>query len=500
MPPKRPAAAIPAGRGRVRGVARARGALRRPAAAAEVEEDRERGVAELFAEGAAVTPEGLPNLAGAAGQFLAFEGSYWLGAAQVAGELIEVVKDEDFYEARIVVKGTTNERLLKWASGLERPVLRVHLCSARCGAERTADDLFHGQVVRKIEESKKLPWMSCLEKVVSDELGKLRDAVDAEKKDDKEKKSEKSSSSTSRKDKRKKKKKKKEKDKEKKRAQDKKKDLLEEREKLEDHRPTFKGQASLKAVFGGTGLDPSAEERRRLRRKVRSSLKKSKRKDSQSSSGSSSPESDSLSNEGLFPETRKVRSVAKKVPGALAAQALEEMKENLLTSSGQVWGQDFGGAVPPLTVHYFRAVLRAKMSGGLARECLSLSYLIDLALQGRVAEALDVGLQRLKSLELTAEGSDFRISQRLELAPPDTEAMASNVERREALQEAREEHKLKTQSGKGNDWWRSDSWKGGKADVKGKKGDGKDKTKGGDRWEKKGGDPSYEDKKKEKRK
>ena len=36
--------------------------------------------------------------------------------------------------------------------------------------------------------------------------------------------------------------------------------------------------------------------------------------------------------------------------------------------------------------------------------------------------------------------------------------------------------------------------------MKGKKGDGKDKTKGGDRWEKKGGEPSYEDKKKEKRK
>lgn len=55
MPPKRPAAAIPAGRGRVRGVARARGALRRPAAVAELEEERERSVAELFAEGAAVT-------------------------------------------------------------------------------------------------------------------------------------------------------------------------------------------------------------------------------------------------------------------------------------------------------------------------------------------------------------------------------------------------------------------------------------------------------------
>lgn len=476
--------------------------MRRPAAVAGAGEDEDKGVAELFAGGAAVTPENLPTLALAEGQFLAIEGVYWLGPAQVAGELLDFSKTEENYEARVLVKGTTCERLLKWASGLEKPVLRIHFCSVRCGAETTADDLFHGQAIRKIDGGGKLAWMSCLEKVAGDDLGKLREALAEGKGEVKEKKKEVDSSDSSEKSRKRRKKRKKEKEKKKKRSKERKRSRSgEEAEKGAPFRPSYKGQVALKAVFGGTGLDPSPEERRRLRRKVRSALKKSKKKSSQSSSGSSTRRSESLSNEGLFPESRKVRSAAKKVPGALAAQALEEMRENLLTSSGQVWAQDFGGAVPPLTLHYFRAVLKAKMSGGLAREGLTLSYLIDLALQGRVAEALDVGLQRLKSLELTASGGDYRISQRLELAPLDTEAVASNLERREALQEAREELKLKAQSGKGSDWWRSETWKGSsKSDGKGKKGEGKEKGKGGDRWEKKGGGDAFPERKKEEKK
>lgn len=80
----------------------------------------------------------------------------------------------------------------------------------------------------------------------------------------------------------------------------------------------------------------------------------------------------------------------------------------------------------------------------------------------RVAEAMDVGLQRLKSLELTSNGGDFRVSQRIELLPQETEAVASHLERREAIQEVKEEMKLRNQGGKGGDWWKADSWKGDK--------------------------------------
>ena len=76
---------------------------------------------------------------------------------------------------------------------------------------------------------------------------------------------------------------------------------------------------------------------------------------------------------------------------------------------GQMWSQDVSGVIPPLVLHYYRTVLRGKMSGGISREAMTIAYLCDLTLQGRVAEAMDVGLQRLKSLELTSNGADYRV-------------------------------------------------------------------------------------------
>ena len=140
----------------------------------------------------------------------------------------------------------------------------------------------------------------------------------------------------------------------------------------------FKGQMRLDGVFGGTGLDPSMDVRRDVRRRVRRSLKSKKKKEDSEEGSGSSETSDSLSLETLFPETKKVRSVVKRAPGALAAQAIEEMQEQLITASGQMWSMDTTGTVPPLVLHYYRSVMRQRMTGGIAREALTLAYLTAL--------------------------------------------------------------------------------------------------------------------------
>ena len=523
MPPKRPAAApglvraaAKAGakakakaKARVGGVRPGGGRLRPPRRrpSARTEEVAGSGDSD-FTKGEVVESQRLGPLAWNKGLFVAFEGTYWQGPASVAGIIVGYQEAADGRFVELDPKGTNSPRLLEWHSANPTQCLRVHLCPHECAGDLCGDDLFHGMKVKQVKEEDRLPWMSSLVEVPRDELphlrGLLADGEDVREAKVEDKKKSRSSSSEKKKEKRKKKRKK-----EKKADRE----LRRKKESAEDGRrakersggaPLLKGQKKLEDVFGGTGLDPSPTVRRRVKRKAREAARKSAKKSSSSSSSSSDSSSLSgQSHEGLFPESRKVKGIAKRSPGALACQAVEEMKENLLTTSGQMWHMDQESPVPPLCLHYFRNSLKPKMSGGLAREALTLSYLVDLSLQGRIAESLDVALQRLKSLELSANGTDFRISQRLELAPTEVESVTSPVERKEALSEAREEAKLRAQSGKGGDWWKSDGWKKGgdwerkgggknKDNPKGYKGDGK---KGDREKEEKGGKRKENDKK-----
>lgn len=496
MPPKRrlgAAAKAAAAKARAKALAKAKakakagvrrpvrreggGSRRRPAAAETGGEAPEVGAEKegRFEAGEIVEAVEVSALAWLPKLEVAFEGSYWQAPGQVAGLVQSLVQVGPRREVHLLVKGTNLERLLKWASGHKSHFLKVHLCERDCPGEEVADDLFHGQKVRLIGEETRLPWMRCLEDAREDELPALRAELDKHRGEKAvDGKGVTSSSSGSRDKEKRRKERRKEVKKKKKEKKEKKARKSCPRDKEDPVAPgaRFKGQMKLEGIFGGTGLDPSMEVRRDVRRRVRRSMRSKKKKEGESSGSSSSQRSDSLSVETLFPETQKVRSVVKRAPGALASQAIEEMQEQLITASGQVWSLQTTGAVPPLVLHYYRTVMRQRMTGGIAREALTLAYLIDLALQGRVAESLDVGLQRLKSLELTSSGTDYRISQRMELAPPEMESVASTTERKEALQEAKEELKLKNQSGKGGDWWRSDSWKGswGEKDGKGKKG------------------------------
>ena len=64
----------------------------------------------------------------------------------------------------------------------------------------------------------------------------------------------------------------------------------------------------------------------------------------------------------------------------------------------------------------------------MARELLTHCSLIDCLLEGKIAQALDIGLQRIKGLELQAGGTTYQVSQRLEVIPSDSNLLPSRQE------------------------------------------------------------------------
>lgn len=256
-------------------------------------------------------------------------------------------------------------------------------------------------------------------------------------------------------------------------------------------------------------MDPSPDIRKRLRNKARKLNKKRKKKKQRrgsSSSGSLEKRSRSSTSDGsldagvqegeLFGETSVVRKIANKYPGVLGASWLREVQDHLMTSQGQLWSQ-VEGPLPPLAVQYFRQVVSAKMSGVMAREYQTLAFMLDLAVQGRVAELCDTAVQRLKSLSSTQSGIHYSISQRLELLPHDRAVPASLQETQAAARAAEQEDRVLHRASKSLRPWGStyhqESGKGGKGkDGKGKKGkfrEGKkgDEAKGNNQGNKKGG-------------
>lgn len=115
------------------------------------------------------------------------------------------------------------------------------------------------------------------------------------------------------------------------------------------------------------------------------------------------------------------------------------------------------------------------MTGGMARETLTLCWALDLLLQGKIASCGDTLAQRIKSLDLSSSGASWAVSQRLETVPPERGLLSTRSEAQVAAKENREDVRTR-QLAKGKEKGKSDggfgTWKGGG------KGDTKDRNKG----------------------
>lgn len=121
---------------------------------------------------------------------------------------------------------------------------------------------------------------------------------------------------------------------------------------------------------------------------------------------------------------------------------------------------------------YNRTYLSPRLAGGVSREATTLCFAADLFIQGRPSEALDVLVQRVKSIEATSQGTPWQTAQRMELVPAPDPQLGGRGE----YQVARRESKLEAEAmGKTSE----------KAKGKGKE---KSKDKGKDRGKGKGKD------------
>ena len=417
--------------------------LRRPAADEEEagegagEEDRRAvgSVVERYQKGEFVEVVHLPPGTFARGDWLeSTDAVYYQQKISVAAKVEREELDSEERELRCELTGTRSEDLLKYGTSQKPCQVRLHLCRPTCSQLRENPDLIHLKNVRKISVESAKGWQSNLLEEVDTLMLQADQAEwerrEAEKKKEKESK-ERSSSSRSRK----RKKKKKEKAKKKKK---------EEVGAGPPEQVRIGGKAAarktLSALYEGTGLDPKVRHRKKLSRKVRKALKKNKETSSTGTSTSSTSSSDL--GEALLEDRSKVHRIASLGPGLLAAQSVMQMKQYLTQITGTGWEAD-ENALPPILSLYMRTYMSTRLTGGVAREFATLAWVGDLLLQARPSEALDGILQRMKSIELTASGTSWTTSQKLELVPPPEAQIGTRQEYQIAKREAKLDGEVK---------------------------------------------------------
>ncbi|CAK9058307.1 Uncharacterized protein SCF082_LOCUS31115, partial [Durusdinium trenchii] len=408
------------------------------------------------------------------------QGQYWDNDAEVIGEMKSLAVGDDGTMLTVKAHGTTSEELLRLLSGRASKVLQVHLCDDPCSHLVWKEGLIHAQRLKKCQ-FEDLPWSRNAEVSVReaerDEMEVLRkeaaergkgvgaglgapgaaaeEAVREAQKEEKEPSS-------------KKKKKKKKKAKER-----------------------MTPVKSLEAIFGTTGLDPKEEVRRKLRRKAKHLSRKAKsRKSSSNSSSSDSSSGSSTMEEGpteeLFSPVSAPQRIWRRFPGVLTSTMILEAQRVMLLQLGAGLHEAETRSLRPIVSQYCRQHLMASMAPPVAREALHWSAVIDLILEGRVASAMDVMTQRLKSLEGLSKSMRPDLLRQLELLPLDRGGLATSSEVQMAGQAANHEAKVLQKSTtrpweerqKGKEKGEKGKWKSSKGDNKTNEFDKNKKEKG----------------------
>jgi hypothetical protein len=428
------------------------------------------------------------------------EGTYYHRRVTLAGKVNSVTVSGGATTAKMALTGTGDEELLKFHTSHPGVEIRAHVCGAECNKEEAAEDLVHIQVGRKMrEEGAEEPWVTNLMKVAApeddgDELALIRARVgggprgEAPGKDraDEAKDLRALELSPARKRKEKKERKK-EKQKEKRAKKRNRRESAtedsgktEEPIRLDGSRARQACQKKARLLFAGTGLDPKDRVRNKVARKARQHLKKRTEKNSSSSSQDGSHTSSSAGpedvEESIFEEGSKVRVIAEHFPGALSSQALRSMRSTLLQEIGS---EDRPNTLQPVAVAYYRQQLQRRAGGPTARELMTLCHSVDQLLKGKASSAMDVMIQRIKSIEQSLAGSHWSVSQRQEVLPADTATLTALPEASAAQKEIYQEAK--------NKWF--SAFPEGRAPQGGKnkgRGEGKDRGKSPDKGRKGG--------------
>ena len=134
---------------------------------------------------------------------------------------------------------------------------------------------------------------------------------------------------------------------------------------------------------------------------------------------------------GLFCEETRLKRLWRQYPGVLSAQALSEMKNSLMTSSGTMWSIE-KTALPPLCTHFARTQLMHNMA------IVALCTAMDQLIQGRVAAGLDVLAQRLKATEAISGGAHWSMARQMELCRVENTGISEEGEALAAAKRTRE--------------------------------------------------------------
>ena len=443
-----------------RPAARARGGIRRPAAAEEAEA-AEAPVRSYLSDLSMAELAKLKHV-------WAKKARYYEQEVDIVGKLEGIRATEGNLYLDLEASGTRDEKLLKALTSKTGRRLSLHVCPPDCPGLVTDEYLAHAREFEKVDPTKE-PWFTNQVKVRPgeeceiDELASIRG--DAERARD-EKEGRLGESPSRKKEKKKKEEKGKEKKGEKK---EKKKEVSSESEVVEV------GKKPLADLFAGTGLDPSSKARRKVLRKARrlgKSKKKRKRSSSVSSSSARKSTSSSSSSKavvgGLFNSERRMRTIWRTFPGALAATALVEARQSLMTANGLLWDTETK-AMPPLATQFTRQHLAGSMSPPMLQEAVTVAACLDGLLAGKVAWTADILAQRLKSLESLSRGTHWTIARQLELIRSDPQSITGEGDGLSAARAAKEEEKLRTSLGRS-----SEQRSGGKGKKgKGEKGMGK---------------------------
>ena len=489
MPPKRhrPAAALPKAKAKAGAKARPRAkakvgakakaqprgggfgrrrGVRRPAARVEA------GAGTPLIEAAKVTLEQCRGLK----EIATTQASYWAKEVSVALKVLEVRLNGGHLYLDCRALGTEDEDLLKYLSGRAGQKIQVHLCGDDCGGTPHREDLVHVREFRELGAERE-GWMSNLvpgedQGEGPDEMGPMR--LDLERrrmqlKPDEKKEGPGPASEEEEEAEEGSKKKKKEKKKKKK-----KKGLK------------IAHQKDLKDVLGNTGVDPDPDIRKKFRKRASRLVKRKKDKSDEEDSGSDdSSSAETIEDLSMFGQGGKVKTISKKLPGALAGTAVEEAVEGLLTMEGGTY-DTCSGPMPAIFSRYHRQQLQPRMTPAMNRESLTLCCIVDHLLKGQTGQALDTAAQRVKALEMMSHGCHYTVAQQVEVIPKEASSMATTPEFEEAARRARAEGKARSDAARpygsrtgfnnrGDDWNRGTEGKGPKGQGKGKnqKGDGK---------------------------